>query len=62
MSGWVVWANPLFHLVQIFRDPIYAGAWPDPTNVAVASAYALGAALFGWWYFERSRDAFAGYL
>jgi ABC-2 type transport system permease protein len=63
-SEWsfVVHLNPLFHLVQIFRDPIYAGSWPDPANVAAATAYALGAAALGWWYFERSRDKFVSYL
>jgi ABC-type polysaccharide/polyol phosphate export permease len=54
--------NPLFHLIQIFRDPVYAGKWPDPMNLASAAAYAIGMAAIGWWYFERSRRAFASYL
>jgi ABC-2 type transport system permease protein len=54
--------NPLFHLVQIFRDPIYAGVWPNPINVAAAAGYAFGTAALGWWYFERSRNDFSGYL
>jgi len=60
--AFIVWANPFYHLVQIFRDPIYAGLWPDPVNLAVAAGYAVGVAAFGWWYSERSRDAFAAYL
>ena len=60
--SFIVKANPLYHLVQIFRDPIYAGVWPDPTNVAVAALYAFAVAAFGWWYYERSRDAFTAYL
>lgn len=58
----VVQLNPLFHLVRLVRDPIYAGAWPDPLNVGLGAAWAIGAAAFGWWYFERSRDAFDSYL
>lgn len=63
-QGWsfVVHLNPFFHLVQIFRDPIYAGTWPDPVNVVAAAVYAIGAAALGWWYFGRSRSAFASYL
>ena len=58
----IFYLNPLYHLVTIFREPIYSGQWPDPTNVAAAAAYAFGTAALGWWYFERSRDRFAGYL
>jgi ABC-type polysaccharide/polyol phosphate export permease len=54
--------NPLFHLIQIFRDPIYAGTWPDMTNLAMAMAYSVAMLFIGWWYFERSRRAFASYL
>jgi ABC-type polysaccharide/polyol phosphate export permease len=54
--------NPLFHLIQAFRDPIYAGKWPDPNDLLVGACYALGMTVVGWWYFERSRRAFASYL
>jgi ABC-type polysaccharide/polyol phosphate export permease len=54
--------NPLFHLIQIFRGPIYAGTWPEPTNLAAAAAYSVGMAVVGWWYFDRSRRSFASYL
>lgn len=54
--------NPMFHFIQIFRDPIYAGKWPDLANLGSAAAYAIGMAALGWWYFERSRRSFAAYL
>jgi ABC-type polysaccharide/polyol phosphate export permease len=58
----VFYLNPMFHFTQIFRDPIYAGAWPDPFNVAAATGFAFVTVAVGWWYFERSRDTFAAYL
>jgi ABC-type polysaccharide/polyol phosphate export permease len=54
--------NPVYHLVELFRSPIYAGELPDPVHIAAASAYALGAVVIGWWYIERSRGAFPAYL
>src|SRR5579859_4429290 len=57
----IIHLNPVYHLVTIFRTPIYAGTLPDPVNIAAATAYAVGTAAFGWWYFERSRNAFPGY-
>jgi ABC-type polysaccharide/polyol phosphate export permease len=58
----VVQLNPLYHLVQIFRDPIYVGVAPDPVNVVVSLVYAVAAAALGWWRLERSRDDFAAYI
>jgi ABC-2 type transport system permease protein len=60
--SFVFHANPLFYFVQIFRGPVYLGTWPEPFDVLMASAYALGTAIIGWWYFERSRNAFSSYL
>jgi len=54
--------NGLFHFVEIIRNPVYRGTLPDPVNLAAATAYAFGVAALGWWYFRRSRNAFASYL
>jgi ABC-2 type transport system permease protein len=58
----VVYANPVYHLVQLFRAPIYRGVLPDPFNVVVAALFALGMAAFGWWFFEATRKRFIAYL
>jgi ABC-type polysaccharide/polyol phosphate export permease len=58
----IVHLNPLFHFVEIIRNPLYLGTLPDPVNLGAATAYAFGAAVLGWWYFGRSRNAFASYL
>lgn len=60
--SFVFHANPMFHFVQIFREPIYSGSWPDATSLLVAAAYALGTFAVGWLYFERSRNGFSSYL
>jgi ABC-type polysaccharide/polyol phosphate export permease len=54
--------NPLFHLVELLRAPIYHGVLPDISHVLIGSAYALGALILGWRYFERSRRQFVSYL
>jgi ABC-type polysaccharide/polyol phosphate export permease len=54
--------NPMYHLVELFRTPIYAGALPDPSHIVFGAVCALVSLVIGWWYFERSRGAFAGYL
>jgi ABC-type polysaccharide/polyol phosphate export permease len=58
----IVHLNPLYHFVEIIRNPLYRGTLPDPVNLAAAVAYAFGVAALGWWYFGRSRNAFASYL
>jgi len=58
----IVHLNPLFHFVEIIRYPLYLGALPEPINLAAATMYAFGTAVIGWWYFGRSRNAFASYL
>jgi ABC-type polysaccharide/polyol phosphate export permease len=58
----IVTANPIFHFVTLFRDPIYAGTLPAPEHIWIALAYAVGALTLAWWYHERSRDTFASYL
>jgi homopolymeric O-antigen transport system permease protein len=54
--------NPLFSLIQLFRAPIYAEVWPALSDLALASAWALGTLGLGWLYFERSRDDFISYF
>lgn len=62
-NRWLIFhANPMFHIVQVFRDPIVLGVWPPPIILALATLSAFGTAAFGWWFFERSSDEFTKYL
>ncbi len=54
--------NPVYHMVELFRAPIYSGTLPDPTNVFAALAFALGTFALGWWFFESTRRRFVAYL
>lgn len=57
-----VYINPLYHLVQLFRSPVYSGAFPDPINIVAAVGFALAVASAGWWFFEATRKRFVAYL
>lgn len=56
---WVFALNPIYYLLEIFRQPIYAGVLPSFEMIAVASAIAVGAFVIGWWFFARNADGLA---
>ncbi len=56
---WLVRANPLYHLLACWRDPIYAGVLPSAESLAVSSAGALIAVVAGWWIFVKNQHEFA---
>lgn len=48
---WVVTLNPVFYMIEAYRDSMLHGAWPDPLDFAVYAAgsiatFAAGAAFF----------------
>jgi ABC-2 type transport system permease protein len=56
---WLLNLNPMYHLVTLFRVPLYGGAWPSPARVAAAAAVAVAALMVGWFAFTRKADEFA---
>lgn len=54
--------NPVYLLVQLVRDPVYAGVLPSPEVFLLALVYAVGISLVGSWYFERVQARFVTYL
>jgi ABC-2 type transport system permease protein len=58
----IVSLNPVYHLVQLFRAPIYSGELPNPENFIAAALFSLAVVVLGWWFFETSRNRFAAYL
>lgn len=58
-QAWLVGANPVYHLVALFRTPLYEGRLPDPASGAIALGTAAAALLTGWLVFTARADALA---
>lgn len=58
----IVYLNPVYHLVQLFRVPIYSGELPSPENFIAAALFSFAVVVLGWWFFEATRNRFATYL
>ena len=60
--AWLVDANPLNHLVALFRVPLCEGRLPDLSSCLVALGAATVAFLVGWFLFTARADALASRL
>jgi ABC-type polysaccharide/polyol phosphate export permease len=49
----------MYHLVKLFRLPLYYDLWPSPERITVAAIVALGTLAIGWIVFTRKADEFA---
>jgi ABC-type polysaccharide/polyol phosphate export permease len=49
----------MYHLLQLFRLPLYDGRWPGLAHLALAAAIALVTFAIGWTMFTRRADEFA---
>lgn len=56
---WLLFANPLYHLLRCFREPLLNGRLPATEHIAVAGLVSLLVFLAGWTYFSRRRFDFA---
>ena len=56
---WMLGLNPMYHLLQVFRLPLYEGTWPSVGRLALSAAIALVALAIGWTVFTRRADEFA---
>ena len=56
---WMFNLNPMYHLIKLFRLPLYDGLVPSPVRLASAAAVALGALLLGWFVFTRKAGEFS---
>jgi ABC-type polysaccharide/polyol phosphate export permease len=50
--------NPLLHLCELVRTPVYEGHAASLDTWAIGLAVSLSAALLGWWTFTHWRAAF----
>lgn len=56
---WLFNLNPMYHLLELFRTPIYAGTLPSLEHLGAASVSAIAVLLLGWWAFASRVDEFA---
>lgn len=56
---WVLTLNPMYHLVQVFRMPLYDGSSPGVARLAVAAAIALVTFAIGWTVFVKRADEYS---
>jgi ABC-type polysaccharide/polyol phosphate export permease len=60
--AWLVEANPLNHLVGLFRTPLCDGRLPDGVSCLIAFGTAVAALLIGWLVFTARADGLASRL
>jgi ABC-2 type transport system permease protein len=51
--------NPMYHLIQVFRKPIYDGVLPSPTLLAGSFGFSVLVLVTGWVYFSHRSDKMA---
>ncbi len=59
---WLVRLNPLVHLLQIVRDPIYYGRLPTSLDLTISSIWAMAALISGWLVFRKLSAGFYAQL
>jgi ABC-2 type transport system permease protein len=55
---WITNLNPMYHLVRIFRMPLYEGVFPDWQELAIAGGIAVTTLVIGWLFFAKKADEF----
>jgi len=61
-STWGVWLarlNPMYHLIDLFRLPVYEGVLPELSQILLSGGIALGTAVIGWLVFTGKADELA---
>ena len=56
---WLLYFNPMYYLILMFRVPIYDGVLPSLPLSLIGTGIALVTLLVGWIYFSRQADRLA---
>ena len=56
---WITNLNPMYHMVNIFRKPLYDGILPDWHELVIAFSIAVITLIIGWLFFSSKADDFA---
>jgi ABC-type polysaccharide/polyol phosphate export permease len=55
----IVYLNPMYHLITLFREPIYLGKIPGMGEILICALISLVSLLVGWMAFTSKADEFA---
>jgi ABC-type polysaccharide/polyol phosphate export permease len=55
---WVTNLNPMYHMVRVFRMPLYDGVLPGGIELAIAGGIAIITLVIGWLFFAKKADEF----
>lgn len=61
-SYWLFNLNPMYHLVKMFRMPLYNGVFPDLKTLLIGTFVSLLTLSIGWLVYSRKADEFAYYV
>jgi ABC-2 type transport system permease protein len=56
---WLFKINPMYHLMEVFREPLTVGRMAGPKTWAAATFAAVLTLILGWWFFSRKADELA---
>jgi len=56
---WLFKINPMYHLMEVFREPLVVGRMAGPKTWTAAAVASLVTLIFGWWFFSRKADELA---
>jgi ABC-2 type transport system permease protein len=59
LLAWVVRLTPTYHMIRLFRDPIFEGILPQWEIIAYGSFWAVFMFILGYWYFTKRSDEIA---
>lgn len=53
---WALNLNPAYHLLEVFRHPVYWGSAAGPLTILAATVAAVGTLVLGWFVFTMRAD------
>ncbi len=56
---WIVKLNPMYYIINLFRDPIYLGRLPEFSDIILTGSIAIITLIIGWFLFAQKADEFA---
>jgi ABC-type polysaccharide/polyol phosphate export permease len=57
--SYITMLNPMYHMVKLFRIPVYYGRLPTPIELLIPLVISLTVLIIGWLVFTKKSDEFA---